>query len=47
MTTLTAWNKFINSGSVQDYLAYRREYNSQKEQGQLEVHDRRTDNKRK
>lgn len=43
---LTAWNRFFNSGSVYDYLLYCRK-NEEREKSRLEVHDRRTDNKRK
>ena len=41
-----AWDMFYTTGSVYDYLAYRRENKTQEEQCGLEVHDRRTDNKR-
>ena len=46
MIQMTAWNKFLNTGSVYDYLEYRRLNVEQKEQTVSEVHDRRTCDKR-
>ncbi len=46
MTDLTAWNRFLKTGSVMDYLSYRRPTEPEKEQVRVEIHDRRTDNKR-
>lgn len=46
MADMTAWNKFLNSGSVFDYIEYCRQRNNQKEQTNSEVHDRRTCDKR-
>ena len=46
MVDMTAWNKFLNSGSAFDYIEYCRQRNEQKEQTLSEVHDRRTCDKR-
>ncbi len=46
MAEMTAWNKFLNSGSVYDYIEYCRQNQEQKEQSHSEVHDRRPCDKR-
>ena len=46
MTDMTDWNKFLNSGSVFDYIEYCQQKTDQKEQTFSEVHDRRTCDKR-
>ena len=46
MNKQNAWNKFEQTGNVLDYLAYRMENSVVKEQEKVEVHDRRSDNKR-
>ena len=46
MADMTAWNKFLNSGSVFDYIEYCRKKTEQTEQTFSEVHDRRTCDKR-
>ncbi len=45
MTEDVFWDKFILSGSVEDYLQYCRN-SVKKEQDGIEVYNRRTDNKR-
>lgn len=47
MNIHSAWNKFLSSGSVADYLSYKAAANSNdvKELNCLEIHNRRTDNK--
>ncbi len=45
MEKLTAWEKFIETGSVLDYLRYKAEKDFLKETAGLEVHDRRVDHK--
>ena len=40
------WSRFFASGSVLDYLAYRKKDTDIKEQDAIEIHDRRIDNKR-
>lgn len=54
MSTLNAWNTFFATGKVNDYLNYCRATESvkasadlsEREQGTVEVFDRRIDNKR-
>ena len=46
MTVDNLWENFYNSGSVFDYLIYC-QISEKKEQDNVEVHDRRIDNKRK
>lgn len=47
MNIHSAWDKFLSSGSVADYLNYKMTTTSTdiKELNRLEIHDRRTDNK--
>ncbi len=54
MTALNLWDTFYSTGRVNDYLSYCREAEGvgqsaelrEREQGAVEVFDRRTDNKR-